>query len=122
MELTSHRLIRCDPSRLVRHAFWVHGTPVWGTVLAGGRLKRWRYLDPPVDCSAGWRTRLPDGSVLGWCLEVEPGANGALAHLTVAPVAGRLMLLPATVQRLALRPWTERELTALARAVEPVAA
>lgn len=117
--MTCHRLIRCDPSQLVRHASAVHGTPAEGP--APG-LKRWRYAEPPAGASTGWRTRLPDGSVLGWCLEVEPGANGALAHLTVAPVAGRLTLLPATVQRLALLPFTERELTVLARAVEPAAA
>ncbi|GAA1838189.1 hypothetical protein ACFFOM_18470 [Microlunatus capsulatus] len=118
--MTCHRLIRCEPSQLVRHASAVHGTVPDDP--APGHLKRWRYAEPPVGASTGWRTRLPDGSVLGWCLEVEPGANGALAHLTVAPVAGRLTLLPEAVQRLALIPFTERELTVLARAVEPVAA
>ena len=121
--MTGHRLIRCEPSQLVRHACAVHGTRADGTDAPGSRgLKRWRYAEPPAGASTGWRTRLPDGSVLGWCLEVERGANGALAHLTVAPVEGRLTLLPETVQRLALIPFTERELTVLARAVEPVAA
>ena len=119
--MTSHRLIRCDPSQLVEHASAVHGTSP-SPDAAEDDLKRWRYAEPPAGTTTGWRTRLPDGSVLGWCLEVEPGANGALAHLTVALVAGRLTLLPATVQRLALVPFTERELSALARAVEPVAA
>jgi hypothetical protein len=120
--MTRHRLIRCEPSQLVRHASAVHGTAVDGSGPGAGELKRWRYTEPPAGASTGWRTRLPDGSVLGWCLEVERGANGALAHLTVAPVAGRLTLLPETVQRLALIPFTERELTVLARAVEPLAA
>lgn len=120
--MTRHRLIRCEPSQLVRHASAVHGTAVDGSEPSAGELKRWRYAEPPAGASTGWRTRLPDGSVLGWCLEVERGANGALAHLTVAPVAGRLTLLPESVQRLALIPFTERELTVLARAVEPIAA
>ncbi|SDS43448.1 hypothetical protein SAMN04488543_1722 [Friedmanniella luteola] len=119
--MTRHRLIRCDPAQLVRHASTVHATAPDRSA-AGDHLQRWRYRVPPAGTTTGWLTRLPDGSVLGWCLEVEPGANGALAHLTVAVVAGRLTLLPVTVQRLALAPFTERELTALARAVEPVAA
>ena len=120
--MTSHRLIRCEPARLVHHASQVHASQVRSAAAPARELKRWRYGDPPAGCSADWRTRLPDGSVLGWCLEVEQGANGALAHLTAAPVAGPLLRLPDGVQRLALLPWTERELTALARAVEPAAA
>jgi hypothetical protein len=116
--MTSHRLIRCDPARLVRHASAVHPTSAGNQTATSLDLRRWRYVEPPAGCSADWRTSLPDGSVLGWCLEVEAGANGALAHLTLAPVAGRLTRLPTAVQRLALMPFTERELTSLARALE----
>ncbi len=114
--MTSHRLIRCDSARLMYHAARIHLTSVGS---ASGEHKRWRYEVPPDGCSTGWHTRLPDGSVLGWCLEVEPGANGVLAHLTVEPVSGRLTLLPPAVQQLALKAWTERQMTVLARAAEP---
>lgn len=113
--MTSHRLVRCGLDRLLGHAARLHPTGGQNP----GPVPRWRYTEPPPDRSTCWRTRLPDGSVLGWCLEVEPGANGVLAHLSVAPVAGGLTRLPVAVQRLALHHWTERELAGLARAVEP---
>jgi hypothetical protein len=113
--MTSHCLVRCSPERLLGHASQRH---VGRRVDPVGPVPRWRYPDPPADRSTCWCTRLPDGSVVGWCLEVEPGANGVLAHLSAALVTGRLARLPRTVQRLALRRWTEHELAGLARAVE----
>ncbi|WP_375425375.1 hypothetical protein [uncultured Friedmanniella sp.] len=113
--MTSHSLVRCSTERLLGHAAQQH--PVTGPDPVVP-VARWRAHLPLTDRTTCWRTRLPDGSVLEWCLEVEPGAHGVLAHLSAAPVAGRLTWLPGPVQRLALRRWTEHELTALARAVE----
>jgi hypothetical protein len=113
--MTSHGLVRCSPERLLGHATQLHGAVSPDEV---GAYPRWRYAEPPADRSACWCTRLPDGSLVAWRLEVEPGANGVLAHLSATLVAGRLARLPGTVQRLALRRWTEHQLMRLARAVE----
>lgn len=113
--MTSHGLLRCSPEQLLGHVTQLHGV---GRADPVGPYPRWRYAEAPADRSACWCTRLPDGSLVAWCLEVEPGANGVLAHLSAALVAGRLARLPGTVQRLALQRWTEHQLTRLARAVE----
>lgn len=112
--MTSHRLVRCSPERLLQHVARLHATSPTAT----RPVPHWRHADPPADRSTCWRTRLPDGSVLRWCLEVEPGANGVLAHLSAALVLGRLARLPPAVQRLALKRWTQHELQVLARTVE----
>ena len=117
--MTSHRLIRSDGELLLRHACRLHPGAT-GSDAGVTRAAHWRGRAPVAGRHACWRTRLPDGSVLSWCLEVEPGANGILAHLTVAPLAGRLTRLPGAVARWALHPWAQRELAVLARAVEPV--
>lgn len=114
--MTSHRLVRCTAPRLLDHAAAAHPEPLSDSDRAG--LPHWRDRAPLPDYSFVWRCLLPDGSVLGWCLEVEQGANGILAHLSAGPVAGRATRLPHRLQRLALRPWTDRELAELARAVE----
>ena len=113
--MTSHRLVRCAPERLLGQVARLHED---STRPPAGPVPRWRYPESPADRSACWRTRLPGGSVVGWCLEVEPGANGVLAHLSAATVEGRMTRLPAAVQRLALQRWTGHVLAVLARAVE----
>lgn len=113
--MTSHGLVRCSPQRLLASAQERHA-PCGPDRTE--RFPRWRDDDPRADRSTSWVTRLPDGSVLGWCLEVDAGANGVLAHLSAAVVGGRLTRLPGPVQRLVLRRWTEHELAVLARAVE----
>lgn len=113
--MTSHGLVRCSPERLLGHAAQLHGTDGPDPV---GPFPRWRYAEPSADRSACWCTRLPDGSLVAWCLEVERGANGVLAHLSAALVTGRLARLPGSVQRVALERWTEHQLTRLVRAVE----
>jgi hypothetical protein len=114
--MTSHGLVRCSPERLLAHASQQHRPP--GADEPATTLAGWRYDDRPADRSTSWRTRLPDGSLVEWCLEVEPGANGALAHLSASLAAGRMARLPARLQRLALRRWTGHELAVLAREVE----
>lgn len=114
--MTSHRLIRCAGPRLLKHAAAVHPEQLSDT--DGAQLPHWRDRAPQPDHSSSWRSSLPDGSVLGWCLEVEQGANGILAHLSAGPIAGWATRMPGTLQRLALHTWTDRELAELARAVE----
>lgn len=113
--MTSHGLLRCSPERLLAQASTRHGC---GGVHLLDTGPRWRDGSGRPDRSTCWRTRLPDGSVLGWRLEVEQGANGVIAHLSAAVVSGRLARLPPKLQRLALLPWTEHELAVLTRAVE----
>ena len=114
--MTSHRLVRCPVPRLLEHVAAVH--PELLSDAERALLPHWRDRPPLPDRSVIWRYRLPDGSMLGWCLEVEQGANGTLAHLSAGPVTGPATRLPRPLQRLALRTWTDRELAGLARAVE----
>lgn len=114
--MTSHRLVRCSAPRLLEHAAAVHPEQLSDGDRA--QLPHWRDRAPQPDRSSSWRCALLDGSVLGWCLEVEQGANGILAHLSAGPIAGRTTRMPGSIQRLALQTWTDRELAELARAVE----
>lgn len=114
--MTSHRLVRCPAPRLLEHVAAVRPEPL--TDAERALLPHWRHRPPLPDRSVVWRYRLPDGSVLGWCLEVEQGANGTLAHLSAGAVSGPVTRLPRPLQRLALGAWTGRELAGLARAVE----
>lgn len=52
---------------------------------------------------------------------MEPGANGVLAHLSMAVVAGPLRTFPAELRRATLYVLTERTLDALSSSVEAVA-
>jgi len=80
----------------------------------------WRYqTGATTDRTVRWRSRLADGSVVSWSLEVEQGANGVLAHLSAAAVAGPMTRLPPGLCRVALRAWTGVELAGIAKATEP---
>lgn len=117
--VTSHRLIRCSSTDLLGHASDRHAQQP--TVSGPGEraVPGWRYgEDPPPDKATQWCSRLPDGSLIRWTLEVEPGANGVLAHLSAAATAGPVRRLPARVRRLALQAWVVRELSLLAQSVE----
>jgi hypothetical protein len=117
--LTEHRLIRATRSDLLKIATLAHQCPS-GEVVRSLDVPRWRNWDAPdAERAACWRTRWPDGSVVAWCLEVEQGANGVLAHLSAAPAAGPLRKVPPPLRRLALRAWAGRELAQLARVAEP---
>jgi hypothetical protein len=119
--MTTHRLIRCTLDHLLQHAGRLD--PVAAEPVTDGTdFPHWRYgPDAPGDRVARGRTRWPDGSVVTWCLELEPGANGVLAHLSADAAAGPLHRLPRPLCRLALRSWSGRHLTRLARAAEATA-
>lgn len=82
--LVKHCLVRTPPHVLLAQAAERHrdqrcaasttSVPVWL-----GRLR---------SESVAWRTRGPGRWDVEWCLEVEPAANGTLAHLTVVALDG----------------------------------
>jgi hypothetical protein len=71
--------------------------------------------------AAHWRQQLVGQCWLDCWLEIEPGANGVLAHLSAAPSPGATWPLPSRLSRIVLEAWTARELAALARGAETAA-
>jgi hypothetical protein len=116
--MTSHRLLRCSLDTVLQV------TPRSGrrrvlTARAVPDCPGWRYREsPPPGRSVTWRTRGVVGSTLSWCLEVEPGANGVLTHLSVAALDGPLARIPPEIRRPMLYVLTQRTLGHLARSVE----
>lgn len=117
--MTTHRLIRSTCREVLDHAAELHASDNVDSAARAEPIPHWRHgRGPDLDWSRCWRTRMPGGAVLIWCLEVEPGANGVLAHLSAAPARGPSGRLPPPIPPLALRAWTARELASLARVAE----
>jgi hypothetical protein len=131
--MTRHRLVRCQAATLLsqvsrRHTGGHVESVLLGTVQPGSEL------DPsPVKVTpwlggsrlprtvTRWRQRLPGNRWLDCWLEIEQGANGVLAHLTVAPTSDTTWPLSSRLSRIAVEAWTAHELTALARGAESAA-
>jgi hypothetical protein len=64
-----------------------------------------------------WFDHVPVIGVVGCCLSVDLGANGAVAHFTAtAPLVRGV--LPRPLVRLALASWSHRKLLVLAKMAE----
>jgi hypothetical protein len=121
MITTSHRLIRCKSDTLLREAAHLHQPLSPAVAVQPSTFPSWRYpAGNAPEFTTRWRTQFPGGSAIGWCLEVEQGANGVLAHLSAAPLSGPLRRVPDVVSRRALRALAWRELGSLARLAEVI--
>ena len=117
--MTTHRFIRSTCREVLDYAAELHAPDGVEVATRAEPVPHWRHgHGPDLDRSRCWRTRMPGGTVVIWCLEVEPGANGVLAHLSAAPARGPIRRFPPVIPPLALRAWTARELASLARTVE----
>lgn len=74
------------------------------------------WLDRLRPHAVAWRSEVPGPWAVEWCLEVEPAANGTLAHLS-ATVSGRSRARGVAARTL-LSIWGRRELNALVRTSE----
>ena len=121
--MTRHRFIRCTADVLLDRAQRRHpgqhrdGSSTdphdWVVSWFGSTSPRRR---PAVV----WRQQLAGNLDLGCCLEVEQGANGVLAHLSVKPTTDTTWRLAMLVSRLAVDAWVAHELSILARDAETV--
>jgi len=120
--VTRHCLIRSDLADVVRAASQLHGKDVDEAGAATTDSLHWRYAPGTApDKTVRWRSRVVDGSVVSWCLEVEQGANGVLAHLSASALGGPVARLPRRLRCLTLQAWSARELAGLAEAINPSA-
>jgi hypothetical protein len=117
--MTCHRLMHCRPDELVRQLSRRPGI-------------QWQPPDqviavwlPPAARSGrtvvGWHERCPGTrSMVVCCLEVERGATGIIAHLSVSSVrrTGRFRSLPRAMSSIIVKAWTARLLADLAVGVE----
>ncbi len=99
-----------------RHSTAERCQPSWGTT-------RWFSWNGPSHGGELWwsqRTRVRRAHwSIGWCLELERGATGVLAHLSAEPLGHAGLPVPAPLVRLALDVMAERELASLAQQVAP---
>jgi hypothetical protein len=121
--MTRHRLVRCQAAALFSEASRWHDVSQFNEADtcpadAAAEAPGWAEpvdLTPPygggIHCRGRW---------LDWWLEVEQGANGVLAHLSAVPSPNAFRPLSSRLSRLALEPWTARELAALGRGAESV--
>jgi hypothetical protein len=117
--VTCHRLIACGLSNVIDHVAGLAGPDLAST---GTEMPRWfPHGAPRTAVVKSWREFGP-GPQPGWpidcCLEVEPAANGVLAHLSAMPASDQPWPMPGRVTDLVVKMWTARRLAKLANAVE----
>jgi hypothetical protein len=115
--VTKHRLIRSTCPEVMTEAIrlWADDQP---GVSIGRVVHQWRYRQAKLSGRIAWgNIPIPGGSV-SWCLEIEPGATGVLAHLSATPARGPLTELPLLLLRLTMEAWAARKLAQLAQTVE----
>ena len=117
--MTKHCLIRSTLAAVLKSAAQRHAQDDLDSGTGIANLPHWRYKPgASTDKTVVWRSGAADGSIVNWCLEVEQGANGVLAHLSAVAVAGPMTRLPRSVGRFALQAWTGVELHGLAKVTE----
>jgi len=108
-----HCLVRTPPHVLLAQAALRHDA----TRCAASTTSVPVWLEKLRPEAVAWRSDLPGSWQVEWCLEVEPGANGAMAHLTAVATSEPGRPCRGIADTLLGR-WAAHELGALAETAE----